>query len=91
MIFEWSEAVRAENLARHGVDFNAARSFDWNRATQTPDLRMQAGEPRWRARGLIGGRVHLLTFVRQGDQIIIISLRRAKPKEDKRDEGEAHA
>jgi uncharacterized DUF497 family protein len=91
MIFEWSEAVRAANLAKHGVDLNAARSFDWNRATQTPDLRMKSGEPRWRARGLIGGRIHLLTFARLGDQIRIISLRRAKPKEERADEGEARA
>jgi uncharacterized DUF497 family protein len=91
MIFEWNEAKRAANLAQHRVDFKAARSFDWTRATQAPDLRVDADEHRWRARGLIGGRVHLLTFSRHGDEITIISLRRANPAEKKTHEADARA
>jgi len=91
MIFEWNEAKRAANLARHGVDFKTVRSFDWSRATQAPDLRVEAGEQRWRARGLIGGRLHLLAFSRRGDEMTIISARRANPVEKKTHEAEARA
>ena len=81
MNFEWDEAKRIANLAKHGVDFEAAREFDWDTSTQSLDRRKDYGEPRWWAHGLIGGRLHLIVFTRRADQIRVISLRKANPKE----------
>lgn len=81
MNFEWDEAKRAANLAKHGVDFEAVREFDWETAVQSLDRRKDYGEPRWWAYGLIGGRLHLIVFTRRADQIRVISLRKANPKE----------
>ena len=81
MIFEWSEAKRAANLTKHGVDFEAVRRFDWDTATQALDTRGDYGEHRWRAHGLIAGRLHSLVFTLRGKKIRVISLRKANPKE----------
>ncbi len=32
MEFEWDEAKRERNLAKHGVDFASFSSFDWDEA-----------------------------------------------------------
>ena len=77
MIFEWDEAKRAANLAKHGVDFEAVRAFDWETATQSLDRRRNYGEARWRAYGLIGVRLYVLVFTLRGEQVRIISLRKA--------------
>jgi uncharacterized DUF497 family protein len=39
MIFEWDEAKRAANLAKHGIDFDAVRLFDWSAAVHNLDTR----------------------------------------------------
>jgi uncharacterized DUF497 family protein len=77
MIFEWDEAKRIGNLAKHGVDFEAVRDFDWTTSTQSADRRWDYGEVRWQARGLIGARLHVLVFTWRGDRVRVISLRRA--------------
>ena len=83
MVFDWDDAKRRANLAKHGVDFALAAEFAWAKATITPDLRKDYGEPREVAIGPIGERLHVLTFTRRGVTIRIISLRRANPRERK--------
>lgn len=48
------------------------------------DTRFDYGEERFNAYGLIGETLHAMTFTRQGDDIRVISLRRARPRELKR-------
>ena len=48
------------------------------------DTRFDYGEERFNAYGLIGETLHAMTFTRRGDDIRVISLRRARPKELKR-------
>jgi uncharacterized DUF497 family protein len=84
MIFEWNEARRAANLARHRVDFEAARSFDWRTSVQSADATStEGGEPRWWAFGKIGGRLHLLVFITSGERTVVVSLRKANLTEQK--------
>ena len=51
-LFEWDDAKRQANLAKHGVDFAAIDAFDWETALIDSDTRQS--EPRWVATGFIG-------------------------------------
>jgi uncharacterized DUF497 family protein len=55
--------------------------FDWSSAFVDSDERFEYGEERWFAIGMIGSRLHALTFAIRGDRIRVISLRTAEPKE----------
>jgi uncharacterized protein len=77
VIYEWDEAKRAANIAKHGVDFADASAFEWASALQRLDLRRDYGEARWQALGYIGEHLFLLVFTPRGDRTRIISLRRA--------------
>jgi len=51
-LFEWDDAKRQANVAKHGVDFAAIDAFDWE--TALIDLDTRQAEPRWVATGFIG-------------------------------------
>ena len=79
MEFEWDEAKRAANLAKHDTDFEAATSFLWADALIEPSP--QGGEMRYAATGYIGQRLYQLVFTMRGERVRIISLRKAHRKE----------
>ncbi len=83
MRYDWDEAKRDANLAKHGVDFADAEDFEWERAIEVPDDRRDYGEPRWIALGPIRARLHVLIYTRRGRRVRIISLRRANIRERK--------
>lgn len=80
-LYEWDEAKRKSNIARHGVDFTTVERFDWETAIINPDNR--TSEPRWVAYGFIGVRLYVVVFTERGDNIRIISLRKANRREEK--------
>lgn len=84
IIFEWDEAKRRANLAKHGIDFAAMERFDWDTSTAGPDLRRAYGEPRLIVVGGIDGRLHVLIATLRGDRMRIISLRKANGREERR-------
>ena len=79
MEFEWDEAKRAANLAKHDIDFEAAYSFPWADALIEPSP--QGGEMRYAATGYIGQRLYQLVFTMRGERVRVISLRKAHRKE----------
>ena len=81
MDYEWDEAKRCRNLAKHGVDFGSAETFDWETELRFPDNRKPYCEERWLALGKIGGRLHALIYTGRAGRIRIISLRKANNKE----------
>jgi uncharacterized DUF497 family protein len=81
MEYEWDDAKAAANLRKHGVAFATIEDFDWSNAFVVSDERFDYGEERWLAIGMIGSRLHSLTFAIRGDRIRVISLRVAEPKE----------
>jgi len=83
MDFEWDEAKRKANLAKHGLDFADADQFDWMRATFVPDLRADYGEDRFRAYAMMNGVLCSAAFTYRGDVVRLLSLRRANRKERK--------
>jgi len=83
MQFEWDENKARSNKAKHGVDFESARQFDFDTALYIVDNAMAYGEERWQAIGFIGPRLHTLIFTERGSRIRIISLRKASYAEMK--------
>ncbi|MEF2546839.1 BrnT family toxin [Aurantimonas sp. E1-2-R+4] len=73
--FEWDEIKAARNCAAHGVLFEAARRFDFERAKIMVDDRRAYGEIRMVAVGEIDGRLHVLVYTERRDRIRVISLR----------------
>ena len=82
MPYEWDEAKRLGNIEKHRIDFHEANAFDWDAAVVETDPRF--AEPRFRAYGYVGARLHVLVFTRREGKIRIISLRKANPREMRR-------
>jgi hypothetical protein len=81
MKYEWDENKRVANLAKHGVDFIDAEDFDWSSAIETIDDRFNYIEDRWIALGFIDSRLHVLIYTMRGENIRLISLRKANKRE----------
>lgn len=62
MRFAWDEEKEAANRAKHGVSFEAVAGFEWRTAREVEDDRYVYGERRWRAIGMIEGRLHVLVY-----------------------------
>ncbi len=81
MLFEWDENKRIANLVKHNVDFFDAERFDWSSAIETIDTRLSYDEERWIALGFIDNRLHVLIYTFRGDNIRLMSLRKANKRE----------
>ena len=81
--YEWDEPKNIENVAKHGVGFEAAEGFDWTAALVAEDTRRDYGEQRFRAISFIGSRLHVMVYTAHGDSVRIISLRKANAREVK--------
>lgn len=80
-MFEWDEKKRKTNLKKHGVDFYAVANFNWDDCIRIIDNRKNYGEERWVATGEIGDDIYICVYVMRGNDIRIISLRKANQKE----------
>ena len=78
MRYHWNPEKAAMNAEKHGVGFEAVVGFDWLKALVRADTREHYGEVRLNALGLIGRRVHHLTFTVERR---VVSLRKANRKE----------
>ena len=81
MPFEWDAAKNARNLAKHGVDFDAAvRVFD-GPVMEKIDTRRIYTEQRIAAVGVVNGIELFLVYTWRGPNRRIISARRANRHE----------
>ncbi|HXQ68150.1 MAG TPA: BrnT family toxin [Alphaproteobacteria bacterium] len=85
MDFEWNERKRANNLAKHGVDFvRACRVWEENdRIVVIEDTRRDYREARFQAFGFVDGILLVVAFSWRGKSCRIISARRASKDERK--------
>ena len=81
MPYGWTLAKNASNFAKHGVAFEAMDRFDWATALVVTDLRNSQAEVRLNGFGLIGDRLHHVTFTIRRTTLWVISLRKANNKE----------
>jgi uncharacterized DUF497 family protein len=79
--FQWDEAKRRSNLAKHGVDFAEAENLEWDTALVAEDDRRDYGEDRFIAFAKLGNRLHCIAFTRRGNAVRVISFRKAHWKE----------
>ncbi len=81
MKFTWDERKRQSNLRKHGVDFaDAPGVFDGYTLTAEDD-RARYGELRYLTLGLLNGVVVSVAHTERGDEIRIISMRKATRNE----------
>ena len=78
MRFVWDDAKREAVLAKHGIDFVDVVPMFEGRVLIIPSHR---DEPRWLAIGLVDEVEYAVVFTRRGDDIRLISARRAKRNE----------
>jgi uncharacterized DUF497 family protein len=81
--FEWDEAKRAANLAKHGIDFIDALEMFAAPMFVRSDERKDYREPRWQGLGIVQGRLMVVAYTkREPNSIRIISLRKANSREE---------
>lgn len=81
---EWDESKRSSNLAKHGLDFDDAKSLDWDNAAIIEDTRFPYPERRFWAFAQKDGRCYIVTFCSRGSKLRIISFRKANSREVRR-------
>jgi uncharacterized DUF497 family protein len=81
-IVVWDEHKRSQNVARHGIDLAEVELFDWQTALIGRTYSGARGQPRYKAVGLLAGRLVGFIFSPLGSEAIsAISLRPASRKE----------
>ena len=78
--YEWDEAKRLSNIAKHQIDFAAMYEFEWSTAHRKSSDRYN--ESRFAVTGYIGDRLHVVIYTMRGERKRIISLRRASKREE---------
>ena len=79
-VFEWFEENAEAHFAKHGVRFETLIDFEMETALVTDHLR--DGQMRFKALGLIKGRLHAFVFFRTAQgRLRAISLRKANARE----------
>lgn len=76
------------NRAKHGISLAAAAGLDWDTALIWVDRRLDYGERRECALGMIGDRLYYAVFVQRAGRLRMISLRRANIREVRRYDNE---
>lgn len=81
MDFEWDEQKRQMNIKKHGIDFfDIPEVFEGDTVT-IPDERFDYGEKRFIAIGIAGSHVIVVVYTERGENIRIISARKATKNE----------
>ena len=83
MTFEWDESKNEINREKHGLDFDAVFTFDWETALIADRTRRGDGEQRYAALALYAGKIHTVVFTKRSLNVRIISLRRSNRGEER--------
>ena len=80
-MFAWDETKRRANLKKHGIDFVDAEKIFRGATFTAEDTRDDYGEQRFLTLGLLGDQVVSVTHTERGNDIRIISIRKATKHE----------
>ena len=83
-MYEWDEAKRRANRAKHRVDFALAAEILERDHVEGKDSRFHGPEPRYLAIGEFEGRDYVVIFTRRGESRRIISAWRVGPRSKRR-------
>ena len=81
--FEWDEAKRRKNLAKHGIDFMRAKEIWQGDVLEFASLQGHHGEERFLAVGMNNGYFITVVYTRRHNMLRIISARIARNNERK--------
>ena len=81
MKFEWDEAKRRANYKKHGLDFRDAEKIFQSSMITAVDNRREYGEDRYISLGMFEDLVVVVVHTPRRDRTRIISMRKAKLKE----------
>ena len=73
----WNERKRQDNLRRHGLDFKGCDAVFDAPVVTVEDSRWAYGEQRINLLGLLASRVIHMTYTERGENLHVISLRKA--------------
>jgi uncharacterized DUF497 family protein len=79
-MFTWDERKRLRNLRKHGIDFADADKI-FRGLTLTAEDERAYGEPRYLTLGLLEDQVVSVAHTERGEEIRIISIRKATKHE----------
>jgi len=65
-MFEWGEVKSAANRTKHGLAFEAAYRFDWDDPVIINRDRLEDGEKRYAAIGMLDRKLHTVIFTFRG-------------------------
>jgi uncharacterized protein len=80
---EFDAAKNAQNIRTRGIGFERFSEMDLESAISVEDTRRDYGERRLRVLGYIGRLLHAAVITPRGDNIRVISLRRANRREER--------
>lgn len=81
MNYEWDENKQQINLNKHKIDFIDAVYFNWETAQVVEDTRYDYNEQRFIACGFLFEKLVMMVFTVCGENIRVISLRKATKQE----------
>lgn len=79
----FDQSKNAKNIAERGLPFSMVSDMDWSQTVIIEDTRKDYGERRFRAFGFIDGRLYAVVFTPRGEDLHIISFRKANMREVK--------
>jgi uncharacterized DUF497 family protein len=81
MAITFDPAKNARNIAERGLSFERVADFEWATAVVIEDRRHDYGEPRLRVMARLDGRLHAAVVTPRGEDLRVISFRRANRRE----------
>ena len=84
MAITFDPEKNARNIAERGLSFELVERFDWQTAEVKQDTRFDYGEVRLQVFALLDGRLHVAIVTPSGNDLRVISLRKANKREVKR-------
>jgi uncharacterized protein len=79
--YEWDEQKRHANVRKHGIDFVDVPIIFDSDVVIIPDERFDYSETRFIAIGILRSQIVVVAFTERGDNIRIISARKATKNE----------
>ncbi len=81
MAITFDPAKNARNIAERGLSFERVADLEWATAVVIEDRRHDYGEPRLRVMARLDGRLHAAVVTPRGEDLRVISFRRANRRE----------
>lgn len=81
MRYTWDESKRRSNLSKHGFRFEDTEVIFAGPVLTLEDARKYYGERRWFTLGLLGNRVVVVVHTETGNEVRVISMRKANKHE----------